>query len=152
MISVKEVLIMLLVLSITFGAFKRLRYKYDKEMAFLAALERTGWEIHCSGDGLPWYLRPLNDLGIISAADWSYQGIEWSALPSSNPEKGDGNINNVLAKLASEKAPLSFVHYAFISDSKLNNDGLQSLCKLVPYCTDLYLGDCLPDAQRPLGG
>jgi hypothetical protein len=155
LINVREAMIVTLtvafVLIAILVAIKTLRHKHDKEMAFLAELEKTGWGLRCSSDALPWYLRPLNDLCIIREQDYDYSGLEWPGNLNhiGSPEeleKETENINDTLVRLSSEKTPLSFVHSVVIADQRLDARGIKALCKLFPCCTELYISGFLKDS------
>ena len=140
--SIREALLGFLIVGVVLSGFEMLRQEYDQETQFLRELETRGWLLRYCADSLPWYLRPLNDLDVISEDDWNYWEIEW--CPEDHKIDA-GNINEILAELASSHPSLSLVHSVNIFDPSLNDQGVESLCKVAPYCTQLYLGDRLPE-------
>lgn len=158
LINVREAIIatltVALVLIAGLVAITILRYKHDEELSFLAELEKTGWHAGWTNDDLPWYLRPVKQLGIIREEDYEYRGVSWPggwadqlSTPDELAEESQ-DINDILVKLASKRPPLWFVRDVSIADQRLDARGVQALCKLFPYCTQLYLSgymeDCLP--------
>ena len=151
--STKEMLAVSIVLCIAFAALKTFRHKHDNEIAFLAELERAGWRAGWTNDDLPWYLRPLKELGIIKEEDYEYRGASWPGGWAENLSTAEEfaeeteNINNILTNLASKQSRLWFVRDVSIADQRLDERGVQALCKLFPNCTTLYIGgyeNCLP--------
>lgn len=135
--STREMLTATLIVSLLFGTFAKSRSDFERNAARLSELREVGWGVFLSGDCLPWYYRPLRDIGVTSEDDWDLQGIDWVSSWNRGDER---NINEVLSDLSSR--PLSFVAHVSIVDRQLTDEGVESLCRWAPDCPTLYLVGC----------
>ncbi len=138
--TLKELLLVTLVMSVILGAYAKLRQDYASAETYWSEMEEIGWSVSPDCGNLPWYLQPLGDLGIISDDDWDYQDVEWD--PEFHYAIVDADMNRVLAEQLSQGKRLSFVRSVLVADPRLSDKGVELLCEWAPDCTDLTIMDC----------
>jgi len=145
--SLRELLAAMLLVSLVPGVYLKHRSDFDRESAYLAELYEMGWALYPDRYGLPWYYRPLRDLGIAHEEDWALQQLSWTYRERDPDAK---NINEILSVLSSR--PLSYVESVVIGDSELSDRGVMSLCEWAQNCSDLHVDNLNgPDDARDTG-
>lgn len=144
--SLKELFVVSIVLSIALGFYVKQRSDFDRETAYLAKLEQEDWwnckttpilDSSCHYENsLPWFFRPLRDLGITRDEDWDKFDLGWNAYRRYTAPK---NVNNVLKGMAPRPITFSFIEGIYINDPQLNDEGIAALCAWAPDCATLNL-------------
>lgn len=135
--SVREMLALVFVVSLLTGTYTSLRLRFERDNQHLSELDGAGWGVYMCGTYLPWYVRPIRDIGLTSEDDWTIYGVEWN---SDLRRTDGGNINQSLCRLSSQ--PLTFVDYVAITDPELDDDGIRFLCNWASNCPCIRLVGC----------
>jgi hypothetical protein len=145
--SLKEALIVMVLCFLCFSALKYFQNAREADINFLWEIGDQGFSPDSCVDAVPWVLRPLRDVGIIQELDWEYPGFVWDPETEKNKSYfiAPKTINEALDSLATQYGPRPFIHSVLISDPQLNINGVKALCKLVPNCTMLFLGNDSPN-------
>jgi len=140
--SLTELLVTTLLVAVGLNVFLRQQADFNRASDDVIELQKMGWIVAPVDDALPWYFRPLRDVGITDEEDWVLQYLAW--MPRYQTGK-TSNINDVLAEISSRR--LRFVRCANIEDSNLTDEGLTQLCDIIPKCTSLYLCSARPGVE-----
>jgi len=143
--SLREMLLVVVVLCIAMGGFTHFRRQHVLEESYLLELEKIGFRTGPDFRLIPWFIQPLRDLRMINDDNWYYLDVEWEEKSGSEwapTSLTSTDINQIMVEQVSKGIRLSLVRDVFIADSKLDNQGVEMLCRWAPQCTRLGLYGC----------
>jgi len=140
--SLGELMIATVVVSFPFGMYLKERSDYERDESYLDAMG-DGWMVFPSEPmfaptdvALPWYYRPLCDLGVTDEDEWSPRMVGWTSY---NARRVGRKLDDAIAEVSTRRLSSRCVTYVIISDPALTDEHVRAVCDWASMCLSLNL-------------